>query len=104
MEALYMVDTLELTELGKFADNVYEAIVIIARRARQINEDQKQILERENEVFEEEDEEINEGIAKDIVDRKYIRLPKPTRIALEEFLAGKLTHQYLEEEEAPSEQ
>jgi len=38
-----------------------------------------------------------------LVDRKYIRLPKPTRIALEEYLEGKLTPQYIEEETEPEE-
>jgi len=32
-----MVETLDLSELNKHAENIYEAIVIIAKRARQIN-------------------------------------------------------------------
>lgn len=101
-----MVDTLELKDLEKYADNVYEAAMIIAIRARQINEEQKQMLERESEIFDEDEDFDDEGVNIDLVDRKYIRLPKPTRIALEEMLAGKLTHEYLNEkvsqEEGPA--
>lgn len=92
-----MAATIELTELDKYSANIYEAIVIIATRARQINEEQKQILERESEIFDEDDEFDDEGITTELVDRKYIRLPKPTQVALEEMLAGKLTHEYFDE-------
>ena len=98
-----MVETLDLNELNKYAENIYEAIVIIAKRARQINIEQKQILERESEIFDEDEEDFdNEGVEKDLVDRKYIRLPKPTRIALDEYLAGKLRSKYLEDETQPN--
>ena len=92
-----MAATIELSDLDKYSANIYEAIVIIARRAGQVNEEQKQILERESEIFDEDDEFDDEGITIDLVDRKYIRLPKPTQVALEEMLAGKLTHEYLNE-------
>jgi len=41
-----MIHTLPLESLEQNADNVYEAIIMIARRARQINELQKQIMDK----------------------------------------------------------
>ncbi|NIR48694.1 DNA-directed RNA polymerase subunit omega [candidate division KSB1 bacterium] len=87
-----MITTLSLEEIEKYADNIYEAIIVLARRARQINEEQKQTLFRETEEeYEDYDEELEEGV---LLDSDYVRLPKPTSIALEEFLTGKLKFEY----------
>ena len=37
-----MVDTIIMQDLNNYAESVYEAIIMIARRARQINDEQKQ--------------------------------------------------------------
>lgn len=90
-----MASTLSLLDLEKFCDNVYEAIIIIAKRARQINQEQKLKIEQETGIddsimdsSEEEDFEPEAG------EQNIIKLPKPTQIALEEFLAGKLKYDY----------
>ena len=36
----------------------------------------------------------DEGVSQDVVDRQYLKLPKPTSVALQEMLEGKLTKQY----------
>lgn len=88
-----MITTLSLKDIEKHADNLYEAIIVLAKRARQINDEQKQLLHRENdydgyEDYEDEDFEISSG------DINYLKLPKPTSIALEELLAGKIEYHY----------
>ncbi len=97
-----MIKTLPLDEIEKHAENIYEAIVVMAKRARQINDEQKELLRKEYESeFEEFDSEDGEEERKPRDD--YPRLPKPTTLALEEFLAGKLQYEYkqdIEEEEA----
>ncbi len=91
-----MIKTLPLAELDKFADNIYEAVVILAKRARQINELQKRMLDSETESITSGDNYDDEGVSKDLVDRQYLKLPKPTSIALQEMLDGKLSREYPE--------
>jgi DNA-directed RNA polymerase subunit K/omega len=97
-----MSSTIPLIELEKLSENLYEAIVVIAKRARQINEEQKSLIDIETEmdesiddyedVEEEEDEEQNEE--REEVKRKVIKLPKPTEIAIQEMLSGKIKWDY----------
>ncbi len=93
-----MAETLPIEELEKRADNIYEAIVMIARRARQINDMQKQMLEEQVEAAADEDE-FDEEIDMDRVDRQYLKLPKPTTIALQEMMDGKLSKEYPEKKD-----
>jgi len=91
-----MSNTLELTELVKGCDNIYEAIVIIAKRAKQINEEQKRIIEVETIMDDsvdayDEDEEIEEVSE---VERRIIKLPKPTEMAIQEMLSGNIQWDY----------
>ncbi len=92
-----MITTLPLKEIEKHADNIYEAIIILAKRARQINNQQKQTLFQEQEYepyddFEEEDDEVNGS------EINYVKFPKPTNIALEEFLSGQIEFKYIKSE------
>lgn len=93
-----MAETLPIDELEKRAENIYEAIVMIARRARQINDMQKKMLEDQVEAAADEDE-IDEDIDMDRVDRQYLKLPKPTTIALQEMMEGKLSKEYPEKDD-----
>jgi DNA-directed RNA polymerase subunit K/omega len=93
-----MAETLALHELEKQAESIYEAIVIIAKRARQINELQKRVLDTEAETISRTEEFDDEGVNKDYIDHQYLKLPNPTTIALQEMLEGKLAHEYPEEE------
>ncbi|MBN1352044.1 DNA-directed RNA polymerase subunit omega [candidate division KSB1 bacterium] len=89
-----MASTLALDQLEKHADNLYEAIVIIAKRARQINEEQRVARMDENDTdMDVEDYELDE-IEKDGILQKYTKLPKPTTIAINEMLDGKLKYEY----------
>jgi DNA-directed RNA polymerase subunit K/omega len=103
-----MVSTIPLDEVEKHSNNIYEAIVIIAKRARQINDEQKRLIEQETgydstldnveaDDYEDENDETPEERQTPPV--KYIRLPKPTTIALEEMLSGKLNFRYIEKTE-----
>ncbi|MBN1998897.1 DNA-directed RNA polymerase subunit omega [candidate division KSB1 bacterium] len=89
-----MAQTLPLDELEKYADNVYEAIVMIAKRARQINDLQKRRMEKEMEMILQNTTFDDENVSQDVVDHQYLKLPNPTTIALQEMLDGKLTRDY----------
>lgn len=99
-----MASTISLADLERHADNIYEAIIIMAKRARQINDQQKSLLQQEREE-EESYEEYDEEAPEEIVEKPYIKLPKPTTVALNEFLAGKIRYDYQpdEDEEAEAE-
>lgn len=92
-----MAETLPLEEFEKQASNIYEAIIIMAKRAKQINELQKRVLERQNDSQMREEDYDDEGVSKDLVEHQFLKLPKPTTIALQEMLEGKLTFEYPEE-------
>ena len=47
-----MSSTISLSELEKLSGNLYEAIVVIAKRAKQINEEQKSLIDIETEMDE----------------------------------------------------
>lgn len=92
-----MIRTLPITDLEKHADNVYEAIIVSAKKARRINMEQKEAFLREREEFDDdeefegyEDEEVMPLAAR----KEYVRLPKPTTMALQQFLDGKLEFTY----------
>lgn len=77
--------------------NLYEAIIVIAKRARQINEEQKSLIDIETEMddsmddYEDEEEEMED---QEEIPRKVIKLPKPTEIAIQEMLTGKIKWDY----------
>ena len=94
-----MSSTIPLSELEKLSGNLYEAIVIIAKRARQINEEQKSLIDIETEMDDsmddyEDDEEVEMEEEQEEIKKKAIKLPKPTEIAIQEMLTGKIKWDY----------
>jgi DNA-directed RNA polymerase subunit K/omega len=91
-----MGSTLSMEDLEKYADNIYEAIVILGKRARQINENQKIFIEREAGIDDSYgDDDDDEFVDREMVDdAKKIRLPKPTSMAIDEFISGKIQFDY----------
>jgi DNA-directed RNA polymerase subunit K/omega len=100
MEICMAIKTLDLKELEVQTDNVYEACLVIAKRAREINSGR--IAERkEKEILEESgyDQEL------DIYDREFMegieheREINPTVIAQNQLLNGKIIYKYASEKE-----
>jgi len=82
-------------------DNIYEAISIIAKRATQINSDlKKELVEKLDEfaTYNDSLEEVFENKEQIEVSKFYEKLPKPTAIAVEEWLEGKVYHRIPETE------
>ena len=81
--------TRDLSEIAKETGNVYEATVLIAKRANQIASEVKQELSSKLEEFSnyadtlEETFENKEQIE---ISKYYEKLPKPTLIATDEYL------------------
>ena len=99
------IRTMDLKEMESQTDNIYEACLIIAKRAREINNDRIS-KRKEQEIIEESgyDQEM------DIYDREFLegieyeKEINPTVIAQDELLEGKLKYRYVTEEEAKIEQ
>jgi DNA-directed RNA polymerase subunit K/omega len=81
--------TQNIRDLDKGTSNIYESVMIIAKRANQISVEIKQELNRKLEEFAyytDNLEEVFENREQIEISRFYERLPKPTLIALQEFL------------------
>ena len=87
--------TRNITELEKETGNVYESIVIVAKRANQIAADIKEELNTKLQDFagaNDNLEEVFENREQIEISKHYERMPKPTLIAIEEFLEDKVYH------------
>src|SRR3972149_4846604 len=81
--------TRDIRVLDKDTGNIYESVMITSKRANQISLELKQELNRKLEEFAyytDNLEEIFENREQIEISKFYERLPKPTNIALEEFL------------------
>ncbi len=94
--------TRKLTDLDQETGNIYESVVIISRRANQISSALKQELTRKLADFSTSTdslEETFENREQIEISRYYERMPKPTLIATEEFLEGKIYYRNPDAEE-----
>jgi DNA-directed RNA polymerase subunit K/omega len=79
----------------KKSGNIYEALNVIASRARQLSVEIKQELHGKLDEFavtSETIEEIQENKEQIEISKFYEKLPNPTIIAMHEFLDGKLDY------------
>lgn len=89
-----LIETRNLEAMGKDYRNVYEAIVVVTKRANQISADLKQELHAKLEDFASHSdslEEIQENREQIEISRFYEKLPHPTLLALSEFDQRQLT-------------
>jgi len=101
--------TRNINELEKPTGNIYETVMVVAKRANQIAQELKQELNRKLEEFAyytDNLEEVFENREQIEISRFYERLPKPTLIALQEYVEGEIYWRRAEpeetEEEAPA--
>ena len=102
--------TRDVSMLEENCTNVYEAISIIAKRSNQVGTALKQELDQKLQEFAsvtDSLEEIFENREQIEISKMYERMPKPSALAMEEFLAGKvyfrLPEEVLETEEPSTE-
>ncbi|MCB0431341.1 MAG: DNA-directed RNA polymerase subunit omega [Flavobacteriales bacterium] len=97
--------TRNLSELDKDTQNIYESIAILGKRANQINHMMREELNSKLEEFATSTdnlEEIFENREQIEISRFYERLPKPTQIATQELLEGKIYFRKPEVEVQPA--
>lgn len=83
--------TFNRDEIEKRVGNIYEAIVIMGKRAEQINTEMKMELNQKLDEFASHNdslEEVFENREQIEVSKYYEKLPKPTLIAIQEWLDG----------------
>jgi len=88
------VKPLSLRKVEEKANNIYEAVVVMAKRARQINQ------ERFEDQIMEESEELEMDVLDELPDIKpedYEEKEKVTTKAMDEFLEGKVQWHVLED-------
>jgi len=85
--------TFDKTKIEEPTGNIYKSIAIMSKRATQVNEDLKsELIEKLEEfaTFNDSLEEVFENKEQIEVSRFYERLPKPTAIAVKEWLNGEI--------------
>ena len=88
-----------LSDLAEPTGNIYESVMVIAKRSNQIAADVKQELSAKLEEFSnfadtlEETFENREQIE---ISRHYEKLPKPTLVAIKEFQNGEIYYRKIE--------
>jgi len=85
--------TRDMIQLSEDTGNVYETVCIIAKRANQISVEMKHDLEKKLQEFaslNDNLEEVSENREQIEISRYYEKLPKPTLIATQEYIEGKI--------------
>jgi DNA-directed RNA polymerase subunit K/omega len=102
------IKPIDIEELSKSADNIYEAIVVLLKRSRQINEEMKiefnqRIEMLQSRIFEPEEETEQPQTNPDqiLVAKEFEQRPKPTEIAIRELMEKKIGFRYKEEDVIP---
>ncbi len=88
---------IDIGKINEHAQNVYEAVIVAARRARMINSDNRlefntmlsTLIPQQEDEFEERD--ISEQIK---ISLEFEKRKKPHEQALDELLSGKLKYKY----------
>lgn len=83
--------TRDVDKIGDVTGNVYEALSVVAKRADQVGLEIKDELNSKLEEFASSSdnlEEIFENREQIEISKFYERLPKPTALAMEEFMSG----------------
>lgn len=93
--------TRDVSEIASQTGNIYESIVVVGKRARQISANIKEELSNKLAEFAssvDNLEEIFENREQIEISRFYERMPKPATSATEEFLDKKVMFRKAEEE------
>jgi DNA-directed RNA polymerase subunit K/omega len=91
--------TQDLRDMSVQTANIYESVMIISKRSNQISVEMKQELNRKLEEFAyytDNLEEVFENREQIEISKFYERLPKPTLIALQEFLEDNIYYRLSE--------
>jgi DNA-directed RNA polymerase subunit K/omega len=95
--------TRDVDKIAAQTGNLYQSVVVISKRARQIAVNLKEELNNKLAEFAttvDNLEEVFENREQIEISKFYERMPKPTNTATEEFIEGKLNHRLQNQNEA----
>jgi DNA-directed RNA polymerase subunit K/omega len=94
------IETIDLANFEKSAANLYEAVVIVSKRARQINDEMKMELNQRLEpvIAKETEDDTIMNQDKLNISLDFEKREKPTIQAIEEMSKGKLSFRYRDSE------
>ena len=87
--------TRDLDKIASATGNVYESVVVVSKRSRQVAINIKEELNGKLAEFAttvDNLEEVFENREQIEISKFYERMPKPTSTAIEGFMEGKITH------------
>ncbi len=92
------IQAIDLREIDKNAANVYEAIIVASKKARQINDEQKmefnQLLSTVQQTNVDDDSEDFHNPEQQKISLEFERRPKPHVNALNQLLDGEVGFEY----------
>jgi len=94
--------TRDIDKIAEPTGNIYESVVVVSKRAKQIAVNIKEELNNKLAEFAttvDNLEEVFENREQIEISKFYERMPKPTSTAMEEFLEGKVSSRYRGAEE-----
>ena len=104
------MSNISIMDLTKKTQNIYETVVVMCKRARQINDEQKLQIEMERDIVPGIENRDNEDFDEVEIDREALlkehkKYPKPSMVAIEEMLDEKIEYRFInpDEEEKESE-
>ena len=100
------VKTRDINIISEKTGNIYESVVVCAKRANEINREiKKELTEKLSNYisFNDNLEEIHENKEQIEVSRYFERMPKPALVALEEFLKDEIWYSKKGEENSQTE-
>lgn len=89
--------TRNIVSIAHHTGNIYEAVIICSKMADQVNTElRKELYEKLEEfaTYNDNLEEVHENREQIEVSRYFEKLPKPSLIALEEFLNNRIYYSY----------
>jgi len=96
------VKSLDLEKIQATTGNVYEGIVILSKRARQIAAQEKMELDEKLKYFEgfEDEEEYTFNEEQERITKEYEARPHPTQRSVQELMDEKIYYRGIENEES----
>lgn len=96
------VKSLDLEKIQGTTGNVYESIVILSKRARQIAAQEKMELDEKLKYFEgfEDEEEYTFNEEQERITKEYEARPHPTQRSVKELMDEKIYYRSIENEES----
>jgi len=84
---------LSVEDLAAKTGNIYQSVVVMSRRARQVTDEQKSIIDRDRDVVPAVENKENEDFDEVEIDheallKNHVKFPKPARVAIEQMADG----------------